>query len=467
MTSPHHELRGSSRPGRMTTAMRAGVSPVPGRPGPKLLRIGIVQGGSVLEERMIAASAHVSVGTTEENTFLLAGAASPSSFRLFEHANGAYQLNFSERMQGRVVLSSGLFELHELKTQARAVRGVYGIALTEVARGRVAIGDVTFLFHFVAPPPILPKAVLPSAVLRGPRSVDWTSTICAAISFFFHFMLLGAVYSDWADPVLDDDLSTAGLVDSLKNLPPPPPIEDKTSLDEPRTDTQPIESKPSDRALTNRASDPNRAPSRNPGDAGLSEQLARLDAAIVGAFSSTKPATNGILRKSEVGWGALDSAARSGAGVGFGSGLDLGSVGAPIQRGGSRDLRDLGTKTLGPGGPGRSVSVSGPRVDASIAPPSAIAGVVSDAARVVAGLRAGFRACYQRGLAENPDASGAIRLTIRVGPAGEVSGVTARPSGNLPAIVVSCVQTRAEAAQFAVPEGGSAVILVPVNFVKQ
>jgi hypothetical protein len=92
---------------------------------------------------------------------------------------------------------------------------------------------------------------------------------------------------------------------------------------------------------------------------------------------------------------------------------------------------------------------------------------VSNAARVVAGLRAGFRACYQRGLAEAPDASGSIRLMIRVGPGGEVSGVTATSSGGLPPAMVSCVQARARAAQFDAPEGGAAVITVPVTFVKQ
>ena len=72
-----------------------------------------------------------------------------------------------------------------------------------------------------------------------------------------------------------------------------------------------------------------------------------------------------------------------------------------------------------------------------------------------------------RGLAENPDASGSVRLTIRVGAGGEVAGVTATPSGSLPASVVACVQARAQAAQFDAPEGGSAVIAVPVSFVKQ
>ena len=96
-----------------------------------------------------------------------------------------------------------------------------------------------------------------------------------------------------------------------------------------------------------------------------------------------------------------------------------------------------------------------------------ISGNVSNAARVVAGMRAGFRSCYNRGLAENPDAQGSIRLSIKVGPGGEVQGVTASASGNLPGSVTSCVQARAQAAQFDPPEGGSAVVVVPVSFVKQ
>jgi hypothetical protein len=82
-------------------------------------------------------------------------------------------------------------------------------------------------------------------------------------------------------------------------------------------------------------------------------------------------------------------------------------------------------------------------------------------------MRAGFRACYNRALQENPDAQGSIRLTIRVGPGGEVQGVSAAPSGNLSGSVVSCVQARASAAQFSPPEGGSAAVVVPVTFVKQ
>jgi hypothetical protein len=82
-------------------------------------------------------------------------------------------------------------------------------------------------------------------------------------------------------------------------------------------------------------------------------------------------------------------------------------------------------------------------------------------------MSATFRACYNRGLAKNPDAAGKINLKIQVGAGGEVTGVTATPSGNLPASVVDCVRGRASGARFSPPDGGSAVISVPVTFVKQ
>jgi hypothetical protein len=70
-------------------------------------------------------------------------------------------------------------------------------------------------------------------------------------------------------------------------------------------------------------------------------------------------------------------------------------------------------------------------------------------------------------LGENPDAQGQIRLSIRVGPGGEVQSVNAVPSGSLPGSVVDCVKARASAARFDAPEGGAAVVQVPVTFVKQ
>jgi hypothetical protein len=177
-----------------------------------------------------------------------------------------------------------------------------------------------------------------------------------------------------------------------------------------------------------------------------------------------------VLKSGEVPTGSLDAAAASAAAVGAGGGdLSLKGGGGAIRPGAAGGgLAGIGSTGKGTeGGTGAVAKVEGPKGTAAVGGAAVSGGNVSNAARVVAGMRAGFRNCYQRGLAENPDAAGSIRLTIRVGAGGEVAGVQAAPSGSLPASVISCVQARAQAAQFDPPEGGAAVIAVPVTFVKQ
>jgi hypothetical protein len=457
----------SQRPGQMTAVMRAVAAT-----GPRVLRIGVVQGGRVSEERIIKQRTHVTVGPSEKNMFVIATSNVPATFRIFELVGNDYHLNFLDGMTGRIALPTGISDLSVLKGQARRTsQGAYQIRLTEDSRGKVVIGDTTFLFQFVAPPPIQPKPQLPVAVLRGASSIDWNTTIIAALSFLFHFMLLGSIYSDWLDPVVDDEVSVAGVIDSLKSLPPPPPVEEPTEKPDTEAKTEKAPEKAPAAAPTNNGPKGPAGQMSEKQAAALHNELDQLEMQTLGALSTTGAATAGVLKGSEVATSALDAAAASNAGVGAGTGdLKLGSGGGAIRPGQGGTLAGIGSsgRTGGTEGTGTGEKVAGPKGNASVGGAAVSGGTVSNASRVVAGMRAGFRACYQRGLAENPDAAGSIKLTIRVGPGGEVAGVSASQSGSLPASVVSCVQARAQAAQFDPPEGGSgAVIAVPVTFVKQ
>lgn len=466
MSQPQQQSSPQGRPGQMTAVMRAVAAT-----GPKVLRIGLVQGGRVLEERVIKDRAHVTVGPSEKSMFVLAAKNLPSSFKLFELVGNDYVLNFLEGMSGRVALPTGISELQHLKAQARkGSGGAYQVRLTEDARGKVVIGDTTFLFQFVAPPPVQPKPQLPVAVTRGATGIDWRTTIIAAFAFLAHFMAIGAMYSDWLDPIVDEEVSLAGLVDTLDQLPPPPPAEEQP------------QDQPTDEKATEAPKEaPKAAASKSTGaDAGagkqmtasqkiaLGKELDQITMATLGALAADGPATAGVLRSGDVPTGALDDAAKSDAGVGVGGGLKLGAgAGGAIKPGQGGGLGSIGTTQGGTAtGSGTATEVKGPQGSASVTS-SMAAGSVSNANSVVAGMRAGFRRCYQKALGENPDIEGSVRLMIKVGPGGEVSGVTATPSGNLPASVVSCVQARARSGQFAPPDGGSAVIQVPVTFVKQ
>jgi hypothetical protein len=454
----------------MTAVMRA----VAANAGPKVLRIGVVQAGRVAEERIIKQRTHVTVGANEKNMFVVAAPSLPPTFRLFELVGNDYHINYLDGMSGRIALPTGISDLGQLKGQAkRNAQGAYQVRLTEDSRGKVVIGDTTFLFQFVAPPPVQPKPQLPVAVLRGASSIDWNTTIIAALSFLCHFMALGAIYSDWLDPIVDDEVSVAGLIDSLKSLPPPPPVEEKPE-EKPDQEAKPDKAetpKPAAAAAAPAAGPKGpAAPMTSKETAALSNELDKIDMAVL-AFAGTGPATAGVLKSGEVPTGSLDQAAASAAAVGAGGGdLSLRGGGGAIRPGAAGGgLAGIGSTGRGAGteGSGTGAKTEGPKGNASVGGAAVSGGNVSNAARVVAGMRAGFRACYQRGLSENPDAAGSIRLTIRVGAGGEVAGVSPAPSGSLPASVISCVVARAQSAQFDPPEGGSAVIAVPVTFVKQ
>src|SRR3984885_13359648 len=207
----------SGRPGQMTAVMRAMQQAT----GPKVLRIGLVAAGRILEERVVKQRTTVTVGPSEKSMFVVQ-ANVPPQFKLFELVGNDYYLNFLDGMTGRVALATGITDLVALKGQAKRVGPAYQVRLTEEARGKVVIGETTFLFQFVAPPPVQPRPQLPLSVKGGLASqIDWNLTIIAAFSFLLHFGLIGAMYSDWMDPVINDDLTAGGVLVMMKHIPPP------------------------------------------------------------------------------------------------------------------------------------------------------------------------------------------------------------------------------------------------------
>lgn len=77
---------------------------------------------------------------------------------------------------------------------------------------------------------------------------------------------------------------------------------------------------------------------------------------------------------------------------------------------------------------------------------------VDNAARIVAGMAAGVRRCYRRGLAEDATMAGSVEITMKLGPNGEVLAATpGTTSGNVSSTVVACIAARGAAAQFSPP----------------
>lgn len=458
---------GQGRPGQMTAVMRAVMQ----QAGPKVLRIGLVQGGRVVEERIIKQRTSVTIGPSEKAMFVITTQAVPAQFKLFELVGSDYFLNFLDGMTGRVALQTGISDLTALKGQAKRSGNAYQVKLTDEARGKVVVGDTTFLFQFVAPPPPQPRPQLPLAVKGGLASqIDWNLTIIAAFSFLLHFGFVGAMYSDWMDPPVSDDVSLAGLIDQMKNVPTPPveiPPEQTTATP---TEKAPAatESKP--------AAGTKAAPSQSPGkvsDRAAASMAAKADAmemAMLQAFGGNT-AVQGALTRGDVAVQDLSEAARSGAGVSSnGSDLHLGgSGGGPIQPGkAGAGLGGIGV--TGGGGTGSSAGtetkVKGPTGDAQIGK-AEMSVPVSNAERTVAGLRPKFKRCYEKGLASDPSMSGAVTIVTKVAPNGEVNAADAQGNSGLAPDVVACIQKAVKGAQFDAPGGSGSTINIPVKFVQQ
>ena len=139
-----------NRPGAMTMAMQAvSVRPT----GPKVLRIGIIQAGKIVEERVIRRRESVTVGSSEKNHFVIHTEGMPARFELFQLVGTDYILNFTNIMTGRVGLPGGVQDLTQMRDSgaARNAGTHYQVKLNDNSRGKVVIGNTTLLGLPVVP----------------------------------------------------------------------------------------------------------------------------------------------------------------------------------------------------------------------------------------------------------------------------------------------------------------------------
>lgn len=171
---------------------------------PRILRIGILLGGKIVEERLIRERTSVSIGQSMKNTFSVPVDGLPLEFTLFALDQGRYYLRFLGKMDGRLGDSSGSVNtLDALKNKGAQNMGDYWqVPLTESSRGKLSIGDLTILFQFVTEPPRQPKPMLPASV-RGTFAdrIDPRLALILGASIIAHFAvvivaLLGDVEED-------------------------------------------------------------------------------------------------------------------------------------------------------------------------------------------------------------------------------------------------------------------------------
>ncbi len=183
----------------MATSRKSQVGPDGHRR--RVLRIGVLLGGKIVEERLIRERVDVSLGQSSKNTFSIPIESLPRQFTVFQVVDGRYVLNFTANMDGRVSDGDRVMTLDVARNQGGAQRhGEHWLMpLGEHARGKVTVGELTLLFQFVTEPPVQPKPMLPHSVrgtLADRLEPQLMVTLAISISVHFGFMFWAVFIND-------------------------------------------------------------------------------------------------------------------------------------------------------------------------------------------------------------------------------------------------------------------------------
>ncbi len=441
----------------------------------RILRIGIVQGGRIVEERLIRKRENISIGWSSKATFAVPSETLPKQWLLFEANPRGYIAHFADAMDARIAVGNEVVSLAQLKQAGRLRKQGPSsrYLLDERSRGKVTVGDLSILFQFVTPPPPQPRPQLPASV-RGSffTGMDWVYTAIASGSFLAHLIFVIYLRSvDWPrKPDLEEIPDR--FVQMIVKAKPPEPTKESTNKDD-KAD----EKKPEKKVASN--SSANKAPKKEISP----EEKARLDAErrarlaeqvrntgilkLLGAKADGSGSIADVLGKGDVD----RDQEKAFQGVG---GLTVATGDAALR----------GVKT-GTGGSGKVANISGLRGAGSIAggdtgagsTEKRITGIVKSEAPAVDGeldpslvskevrTRIGaIKACYERALKRNPNLSGKVKVRWTITAAGTVSAVEIEEDSMGDNEVASCIKGLVSRWRFPAPSGGSVDVVYPFLF---
>jgi TonB family protein len=478
------------RPGAMTQAMSAvNIKPI----GPKVLRVGVIQNGKIVEERIIRKRETVTVGGSERNHFVINTAGLPARFELFQLVGTDYILNFTSSMSGRVGLPAGVQTLEQLRTggAARNAGSHWQVKLNDSARGKVVVGDVTLLFQFVTPPPVQPRPQLPAAARGGfAKSIDWVFTAFVMFSFMTHFGFV--VYLENADwPIAQGIQAVPDEFIDLVMAEPPPPEPEAEQAEAPSEAPAKEEAPKKEPAKEESAEKPSKEPAEKPAgedkaakEAAQAEATARMaqeasasaEALLLGALGAQGGgALNDVLAGGAVTGNAEDVLAQA-AGVGVATNAQGGTL--RQRSGGGTGTRTAGLgslQTAGGNGPvGEGTAIGEKTIKGSVKPDNVddVGGTGEfDAKLVTAEVKKRLRAiqiCYEQELRRNPALQGKVTVEFTIEQSGTVSKATATANTTNDASVAACVVDTVKRFRFNPgPEGGSVTYSYPFVFAPQ
>lgn len=446
------------------------------RPDQKILRIGIIQGGKIIEERLVRSRESVTLGSAPKNTFVVPASTLPKSLVLFEAHGQQYHLAFTDGMDGRVSVGEGVLDFASLKSQQLAKKkgAVYSYPLQPTARGKVVVGDVTLLFQFVTPPPEPPKPQLPKEARGGwVKSIDKFFTALLAISFALHLTSIMVLErtplpKEMSLDQIPDRFAKLIVPDLPKDEPKPEPTpgegenmkpkdEPKQAEEPPEEDTGPTEEEVKRRAASKEVQEKVRS-------TGL--------LAVIGVKGDDASAGSSMVADI-IGSGGisddLDTALKNVSGVGVASGSDAAALKKGLEGGNGQiaGINDLKTSGSGSGKVGTGKRKT-PRIKGNIsAGNTEVESSTVDARAINRFIKVRMRSivsCYEAELKRNPSLRGKLVVRIVINTRGMVGDISIEQDTLGSSTVTNCVRTRIRPWRFPVKPEEDTPVAVPFIF---
>lgn len=421
---------------------------------PKILRIAVIQGGKVIEDRLIKKRETVTIGQSSRNTFVIPVSNLPAAFSVFELKGAGYVLRFTDSMDGQLAVGQNKLDFAALKAQglAKRDRDAYAVPLTDLSKGKVALGEVTLLFQFATPPPEAPKPVLPD-IAKGSlwQTMDRMFFGILAAVMVFNFGTVKAI--TMRELRQDDELTLEELPDRFvkmiipdKPREPPRPKEaaqaqgdkDKKNDDKKNEDKKPKgDGKQAKAAGPVNAEEHRKAIANQVAGKGLLKMLGAVDAgggggSIEDVLSSGNAGQD--IASALSGAGGIDAATTGGLAAGgrkgsaTGSAADIGALQTAGGAGGAGALEAKHTAEVS----GRVIDQM-PDVESSSCDRNAISRYVK--ARIKA-----IQSCYENALKRNPGLKGKVVVRFTIGPTGRVTELEIDENSLGNEAVVMCIK---------------------------
>jgi outer membrane biosynthesis protein TonB len=395
----------------------------------KVLRVGVIQGGKIVEERVLPSTGAVTIGSSAKATIAVVGSSLPESTLVFGREGDRWTLWFEEGVEGRIQGPQGSVEFGALVAQGLATRQgkAFSVEVKEDQRGKLVLAEVTLLWQFVEPVPDAPKAVLP----RGARGNHFTSLdrlfgVVLALSFAAHTGAYVALANTDipAEVTLEEIPDRYAKVLIPERMPKPP---------------EKVEEKKPEPVVEKKAEKKEEAEKKPESSEQVAAKKAARAAAVAKAVQS-----KGLLKV----LGALGPGTGSGAVADvFGTGGGIGDVATALsgaggvavandpgagggRKGGGQgeaaSIGDLATSGGGKVGYGAKTEV---RVSGSVAAEEAeIDSADIDQGKLAAFVKARMglvKACYENGLKRNPNLKGKISVRFTILETGGLSEIGA------------------------------------------